>query len=1313
MNDSPSTAPLVGSLLAPSSSYIFDFVSFLKKSCRDAVEKKQNGLIESHNSMALYTQQILNFATEHRAVTDPFFELNAFDIRNRTVLIEDKVVSSAHRVRIAWLPPQAVSQLDSYLSHLRSLSRYIRQENSILANQILAVTEPDYPHPIPLLFFLEETDGELNWIHIQPSTIKARLGTAWLLPLNTNRHLLSTWLHEKGCPSEVIDAQLGHIEAGCSPFSARSTLAPKMVGDIIIPYLESYLDEQGWSVIKGLSAPPRLPIILPPITSKELKATTLFGPEVRSINREQTLVKDVEAVLAIFKGKFFQDIPKVIPDSDIDTLQDKIISDSPVGRVLIRLTLFRRHLLKLKRSGTIVKIPGRLALANKEPSCFNSNSSSDAARVDEIGNRFLSYLSSKAGGSPSQERRIAEILIASSIFGAQSSLGFLDSIATGMVGCINRIGGDLIVDISKSSDSPIRRWIPSNLSSALLLGYCKNLDLNQAAPSADAVQQNIDEILQLIEAPRLKKKLSRKKSVSPPVSESLLPLISLSRSKWKFLLPGVIRAYAEGEIPCASVPLSNWLRLVTEESGSLHATSSNVPNIATCDEIQPISPITSDANFKQAKLSWSLIEKALSTARNDKSTGKNDERSNAKKRTIESKTLSLLKDKSKTFPPIAGLMAAWIIHLCRNGTSYKPNLAASSVITYSRALGERLINLAYDLDFLSLSDLQIEGIYHDLLSTATEKNRGYVAKRLKEFHLFLKSAYAMPEVDWSEIIDEDLLEADAVDAGIVTTKEYGEALDILLNDPNHPDIKDRFRHATILFFAYRFGLRTGEIIRLTVSDVILNAGEMVVYVRNSVHGETKTENGVRQLPLIGALSKVELDLVSKWLVHVETYADDDNLATLFSKISGKRDMADRSSSVRAVVEVLRLVTGDHQVRLRHLRHTCATRIFLAMILDDVPSGLLGKIYSALWDDVSPRDVRTVLVGGPRVSRRGLYAMALFMGHASPDVTHRHYVHLADIVLKEWVENEIVPIHDKAISYAFQTSYANVRKVRSRLGEGTSLASLTEHFLQQSTISIPKLQQSFEKRISSSTQIEPIYLNPADIDRMLSIATLRNSISGIADRFLTTDQFVTSTLITASQLQDQTGFSDFAIPHVSPEDHWVVNSLSRCATLDKESQRVRGFLNDLGRAAAPVESQRIASQIWIDAYHPNITYLIVSKRRDLQALLSAMETFGISPADFEAVVPANPHKDEHALWSATEEYLRSMGLAVRRDKRLSKGLTKSNSNNRIGLILQPGKKHKLGYQRTLNRALFVISVWASLPKARTNSVSEVAETASDE
>ena len=1291
MNNPTISVAGVGTYLTPTPAYIKEFISHLISSCATPPANGREALVAAHNAMALYTLEMLIFATGHRAVSDPFFDLGNFDLPNQIVLIEDKVVSTAHQARIAWLPPLAVSQFEHYLSHLRSLSRLLRGSNPALANQIWAVAESTYPHPIPLFFFLEEHDGDLEWMRMQPATLESMLGNKWELPLNTNRHLLSTWLHTNGCPSEFIDAQLGHVEAGCYPFSGRSALSPDSIGKTIRPLLQRYLVEQGWEKIEGIDAPRRYPIILPSPRSRDLQSTRLFGPHARTANREAVWRKDAILVTSLIGSALPLGPSKAIPDDVIDSLQNRLLSEySDDGRVLIRLSLFRRHLISLRRKGYQVKIPGRLALISREPTFFSIDSSKEAAQFREIRERFLTYLSSRSGQPPMPEVRLAEILISSCIFGAQSSPQFLELLAKGFHDRICRRGDRVFVDISRTPAAPVRRWFPDNVSWALIVGYSKQVSADSAMPSAEKLNDYLIEILSIIDAPYPRKAPSKRK---PRIL--LDHLASLSRSYWRFRLPGSVRAYAEGEYTCASIPLPNWIRFVSDKRGSFEPHLSAPDPIAYIDDIQPILRLEqANIDFKLAKQCWTDLARCLGKSSKSKPEDALA-RSNARKKDIETKIFSYLKDGKGDVPPIIQLVAAWILHLCRSGTSKTPDVRASTVAKYARTIGEKLNALAYDVDFLSQSDVAVEDIYRKVLETVSCENRSYVAGRLKEFHAFLVSCYAMPTLDWSEIIDEDSLEADAVDAGIVSLSEYYEALEAILSDQSCTR-RDQLLRATILFFAYRFGLRTGEIFRLTVSDIILLDGVLIVYVRNSIYGETKSSNGVRQLPLLGALSDAEHKLVKQWLSHIETFSDGDHLAALFSDVESKRYIANRSTCVSAVVEVLRKVTGEPETRLRHLRHTCATRLHLAMFFDEAPSGFVGQLYNALWGEMTPQAVRSILIGDARVSRRGLYAMAMYMGHGSPDITHRHYIHLADVLLKEWIDRELPGIDDKPLAYACQTSYANVRQLRSRHGKDAPLASLLERFTRKSGIPVPTLILFTERDSPELDMAIPAqsFLTPSDIDRLLAIATMRDSIDGLADRFLISEEQVLSVLLSASAIQEKTGYTAFSIPTAAPDDLWTFSKGARQDTLDKESRRVRAFLERIVQASLPADELGDAARIWECSFHPNSSCLLISKRSDLERLLACLNSIGIPTGDFEVHIPDDLLESDHARWESTKSWLGTLGLTIHKKSRLPLSASKLDADNRVGLILRASTAHELGYQQTLNRALFVTTVWLS-------------------
>ena len=1276
-----------GSCLSVDSKYILDFVSRLQDLCQQTAS--QDSLVAAHNSMAVYTVEMLKFVTGHRAVSDPFYSFDLFNLNQELVFIEDKVTSSRHQARIAWLPPLAQQQFSNYLSHLRSLSRFIRNSNADLADQIWATTEPGYPRSLPLFFFLGETDGVLSWIRVKPASLKIQLGSTWLLPLNTNRHLLSTWLHSNNCPSELVDAQLGHAEVGCYEFGNRSPLSPERIKQQILPLLEQYLAGWGWKVIVGLQAPSRIPAIRPTRSANSLLSKATFGTEERASFREDSLRKDSEAVLALFKSRFPAGSPQAIDDAVVEAMQDAISLDSPQNRLLVRLTLLRRHLSKLKRAGTSVRVPGRLAIAQPEPSIFSIQSSQSITEFEVIRDRFLSTLADKVGETPDQERRIAEILVSACIFGAQNSSIFLEEVARGLTGRIYRLDEEIFVDISFSATSPIRRWFPDDVTCALLIGYSNIVSVGNAKLPIEQVKKHLIELLKALFGPGYKKSSTRQS-----VSELLSPLLNLSMMWWRLHLPGVLRAYAEGEISCASPPLSNWLRLRTGKNGVISASTASTTSYIAFDDIPIISKQPSTlAAQKQSLNSWNEIKPVIGSQKKKESLSDENQRSSAKKVRIESRALDLLAAKSDQLTPVAQLISAWIIHLCRHGTKSKPILAASSISTYTRTIGPLLIGLTHDENFLTLPDFAIEETYRKLLDASPRKDLGYVFARLKEFHFFLERSYGVPQLDWSEVIGDGFTDADSVDAGIVTLEQYEYALRSLLNDTRHSS-RDQLQHAAVLFFAYRFGLRAGEIFRLTTSDIILEGDELVLYIRNSVYGETKTENGVRQLPLIGALSTEEADLVNKWLAHIDVYAEDDQLTGLMTKVASQRDIVDRCVCVNVVVDALRNATGDNEIRLRHLRHTCATRLFLSMMLEDVPTGYIGDLYRSLWGEFTPLQVRTLLVGDPHLSRRGIYAMALYLGHGSPDTTHRHYVHLADVLLKHHLDQQSAKVDGKASAYAFQTSYSNIRKLNSRMGAGFSFKAMVAHFTRQSKIPYPCLEPHIRASTDTTADNQPGTSNlaPSDIDRLLLLATMRNSTEGLADRFLTTDKAVSAILYSASLIQEQSGFTDFAIPSVHSDDVWLPIPMERAHTLEKESQRVRQFLDHAFQAFPDSERLNTAVTIWTHSHYPNATCLLIQKRSEVEQFLEAMKALGLPASKFEALFPQGQNENEAKYWGLAEKWLTSVGLKVRHACRLPLSYCKLRTNNRIGIILRSGDSHKLGYQRTLNRALFIMSIW---------------------
>ena len=1303
----------VGSQLTPTKSHIREFVHSLSAACQRASSDAKKEIIAAHRSMVLYSLQILCACTGHRVVSDPFWNVDHFDITNGQVLIDDKSVASQQGYRLAWLPPLACRQLQLYLQHVRNLSRYIRKKNPGLADQLWAITETNFPRPLPLFFFLEEDGDKLRWTRILPAGLASTLEPFWILPLNSNRHILSTWLNEARCPAELIDAQLGHIEAGCAPFGAVSPLAPDMVGLLLRPFLERFLDEHGWTQVQGLHAPSRLPAIAPLPKAKALASPPLLGAATRLANREALWRKDSARVIELIKKSFPSYPPTRISAEQLNELEEQVISEGQRhGRILVHLLLFRRHLIKLRRDGTVTPLPGRLAIIKSERHNFVESSLLAREELDRLRTRFIEYLAQQEDTSFSNSLRIAELLISSILFGAQTSHQFLQTLPDAIANATWCIGNQPFVDVCANEESPVRRWIPDRISEALLVGYFQTklqtkpqqVETQTVAGLEAELSQILVALLQSLDAPR-PKLVSGKRF---PINKLLTPLCEIAQVAWRLSLPGVISEYAIGEHACASPPLSNWLRLQNGKAGAIIRQGRE-------DEMEEVGEdITFIPHPKDGGLitrtcgirDWRALTKCFGETEANELTEAEEisekrirvsKRSNARKLGFEKAIHALIEKKGESFSSVVACLAAWALHLCRHGTRHTAILRANSVSSYVRTIGYTLTELAYDKDFLSLPGMLLEDLFRNVVETAPRKSQTYVVGRLKEFHYFLRSRYGIPEIDWGEIVDDELLEAEAIDAGIVTLSEYYRALQIIMGSQGGDDRTRRGR-AVLLTLIYRFGLRVGEAFRLAVSDVLDHQGEIILYVRNSIHGETKTDHGMRQLPLLGPISDFESQLLRQWLEHSREYADGP-LALLFPEVDESRRGMDRTISAAAMTTALRLACGDENIRLRHLRHTCASRLFLAMLCPQVPQGLTGQVYRALWEEHPPAEVRALLIGNAAISRRGLYAIALFMGHASPKTTLRHYIHSADLVLKDHVDELNFAVSDRALAYCYQANYANLRKIRSRQQAaskaGKAVRLIHEEFLLRAQL--PQADFKEKECYLDEQIIEPPfkYLEPADLDRLLAIAPMRRTIEGLGDRFLCSETIVVDALREAILLQEGSGYTDFGLSTGDSEDYWVAPNHSRRPTLDKESNRVRRFLYHVARNPKDIEALTTLADIWAKSYLPYSTPLLIRRKSELSKAIASWQALGMDIGDFEAILPKAKWGQEFIDINQREHHLRKLGIKVRKASRIPQRTAPDIPGNRVGLILRPSDSHKLGYQTTLDRVLFIMSVWKHL------------------
>jgi len=1275
-----------GSRLIVEKNTILDFVSSLKNSINTNL-KKNNNIVDIHNNYALYTLQMLVFISAHRAVTDPLHSIDIFDRKSNFIFIDDKAISSSHSGRIVLVPDIAFEQLDLYISHITSLSNYFFETNRDLSDKLLLITRPQSKRPLPLFFFL---NPDYSVLRITPSILQSAIDNYWPLEKNSHRHILSSWLHNNKCPHEFISSQLGHIEKGCSPYGKYSVLQPSYMKEQLLPFLEAFMKECSWNTIPS-------PLNFYRKSNKKrrpVKKNVLIGPELRQLSRKSKWIHDSLVVDDIFKNILNRDTPvKEISDKQVEQLENKLKEKAKNDecRMLVSLSLFRRKLLSLRRSGIKVKIPGKIARASDEPTVFHSNVLSNSSRISSIQNNFISYLDKRYRYKYNYERRLAEITISAIIFGGTHDINIIRQHITDLLSKVYLINDLIFVDFlfnPENEESPVSRWFPDPITSSLITGMALSTNKSKEVDN-QLIYNCVKCIIDEVEAPA--KNYTYRKNKINATLKALEPLIKLSKDYWHCRFPGVIRAYTERHQLSASIPQANLYRLLTGKRAAqtlLDKKRTDAPKQSnTTSNVLKYIP---NDNYDNPGLFWNKLSNAINL---DDIKQKQPKK---QKKILERRIVDIyqhISDKNNTdiekvtMPSFGSLLCNWVIHLSHNTSRYDHHLKASSISTYISTIGRSLLEQGQYLEPMVLSISGYEDLYRRIVETATRKNMKYTTDRLKDFHFFLSSVYAIPcDLDWSEVYegDDDLY----IDACIVSEKEYLLSLSILLDNTDFNE-RDRYIHSMILLLGYRFGLRTGEIFRITGGDIIRFNHETIVYVRNSTYGFTKTDNGVRQIPLLGELTLDENRLIDRWLSHINAYSDDFGVAALLSQLGKEREIIHRGSSIERVIGVLRAVTGDSSMRIRHLRHSFASRNFLYVYCPNTPDGNLGKLYTSIAGKIDPNIVRHTLLGPTHVSQRGLYATAVATGHGSPNVGIKHYIHLLDIATHDCVTQYSDHYSHKALAYSLQILYGNARQ-KTRRKDAKQSAWIPDNITLNKLRSINSLKiqdpQEVIESCNDDSKINDENFSPADIDKLLSLAGIRKTIDGFTDYFLLTEDQIKSILIIASKLQIETEFKDFGLPTYLPEDSWIIYSYERYKKLDKENSRIYTFLANINISKDILPTIDNIIRIWKSTFTPGSSYLLFTKRSDLSSYIDSMKILDVLPSNFDALLP-----EENILWGKIEAEIKGLGLTVkyRNNLKLAQGLS---PDNRIGLILRSGSAPCLGYQRTLNRAIFSLACW---------------------
>lgn len=1220
---------------------------------------------QAHNLYAVYTAMLLMHGTGHRPVLDPFCYPIGDD--DDCAVIEDKVMTAQHAQRLVVLPRIAKTQVQNYRVHLAALAERLRKipGGTPLARSVMRLLRPALRlPPIPFLFLLH--DGRTA--SLAPSSMSPFLAN-WPYPLNLGRHLISTGLLRDGLRAECITFQLGHLVPEASAAGPESLWSPASLVAVLQPALDRLMEEQGWQALPGfrMKTFARSRILTPDMRPHYHHGR--LGPEIRRQAREADEQRDRETV----HGLIAASIPEgsTLDQTKLNELTQtlKAFAGGNSRGVARQIQILRNWARAYPNRDPALRLPPREYLLVAEPARFDWTYPSRLAIASNVVESFTRYLrdAGRSGKEADPALRRAELLVSAALFGGlvdATRLRALGSAGPGVAGIFNDLW--LCNGEPDSRNSEAQRWLPDNLTAALLIGGAKHrssdamdvkrrlrLLLNQLAPEAD-------------------------------IHEPFDALSGWAQAYWQHRLPGTLTPVLKGTLPSEPLPLPALARLLRAVRLEAKANSDAELLLSALPRVcigHPKPKIKDDETYSAIQKVFRAVE-ALE-ARGTQRYGRQQ------RRALLEGLKTIAQDTSDAPSPVLAALLAWAMQLCIHGTRWRSRLKFNTIRRYVYALGRALIECTGDLNFLILSDSEFEAIYRKVLEPKKGKNVAYTGARLLEFHAFLVHAWGVEVPDWSFLPPEAWRRAHAVraDANAFAPHEYRAALKLLYSDKD-VDERTQLYQAALLIVGYRFGLRIGEALRTRHDDLYMDRkhGLVVINVEANIYGGLKTEAATRQVPLIGLMDDIEWEILEKLRAAFEVRLQPtDRIASLFANPEEPRAPIERRLLMERIHTAMRLVSGDESLHYHHLRHTFASKLLMGVMADFGDSKAWTAALEALWGSrPDAAGLRTFLTGHPEPFNVSLEAVTTLMGHASISVTLGSYVHFLPELVHGIGATSLPHFPDQCWAYALQQPRDTVRKRLARANaQGTRSAPFPPKW--PSTIQRLTVPVSHEPMPDVLPHIEQTAkaLDLETVDWILQTVSQKGGLTkGVADCLLVSEATVFELVERARTAQRRSGYRRLNL--TPPSNQWTssTSDIPMAPLLpQRESRRVREGLKTWQRLIPDldVNSEKTLTEglkIWLSLPEGSADRFLLPDREAFNRFVDALLTLGVQRHKLRARhLRTNRSAD-------LNESLSSMGFRVMGERR--------SAREAVSLSLEPGTP-PWSYTSSLVRGLFVLAV----------------------
>jgi integrase len=1080
--------------------------------------------IEHHNLLVTYVVTALFATTGARPVRSPFESLRWFDFDRGIIFVDDKSAGPTRGSRLCLMTgPVADILRQAFLPHLKRLADSLRTTLADFAQSIDAVLNGDAKPALPLFFFIRSTPS-FDWLEVSEAGLSAECGLEdWPLPFNFFRHRMATCLRRRGLDPEIIDALLGHSEAGAETHGKHSLRILAQDLEVARPLVHALTLELGFKIPRRIDRTLLTEVLTPSSTPASLSRR--YGTKARALMRKQAHIEARATAIRDLEIAVGDQPPALISSEKWDEIALKMIlrkDGLPHAMGSLRYDIFQTYLRSLWDShGIRPKVKRRFLIGQAGEPIVDEGAIDAPKTLAALVGAFEKIVTQFASRSVGPQFASALAALDASLYGGIADARVLTTIALHANVKAVLFGGRTYVEHFEGDTwldtMPRRRFeVSPRCVQWLLTGLTERKRMDKL-PKLSEKLHALAELVGVDKAVNTGILLAR-------VARVVAQVNVVERS-------GVAAATLDGRVRVSALPHHDWLRVTTGKAPRTVVTESTADDDID-SKLDALLKKRGHAKIKPQPLEVSCRELFHSIRVAMVGTGDKASKQQA--------IWELLVASPFEIGDLPFALGQWASHLLTRPSRTKSGrLQDDSAERYFNALAPKVAAVGSTANISDLEDDELLELYSKLLEaravikTETDpaktlhvlpEEQGNAAEvdgdeaegrhtdgadlkaheQLYEFHQWAQPIYGLEDPDWSELDEFTIRPAGR--PGLIAQSEYLWALEELIgNEATRATPAELVQDAFLLILCYRFGLRGREAYGLLRSDWVDAANTVVVLVRPNFLRHLKNLQSKRQIPRLESFCPLELSIIDEILRRWEErdgVARDTPLLRELTRVNFKQM---RLGATRRMRKLLKTATRKSSTTMHHLRHSFACR---ALALVGGRDFGLGTDCS--FDAQTIDNARRLLLGfsHPRLDRRALWAVCRLLGHSSPGSLFKSYFHgqltdptpfagagieaifdrsaLIDLDDVEFDEGYLKPIVDRPVQAEVEKAFSKTLESRVNflrlrlLGYSPSRAAHTTGLEIEFAMHLENYIQSAVARLEVSHPKDSAFLNAVDL-----------------------------------------------------------------------------------------------------------------------------------------------------------------------------------------------------------------------------------------